>query len=1110
MGLANGDHLLHLIFHAWFLLLCHARSTSVERSTYIVHMDKSHMPKAFASHHHWYSSTVDSIKSAGPTKSSSHQTTPNLVYTYDNAFNGFSAVLSKDELETLKKSPGFVSAYTDRTVTLDTTHTFEFLSLNPVTGLWPASDYGKDVIVGVIDTGIWPESKSFNDYGMTEIPTRWKGKCEEGQDFNSSLCNLKLIGARSFNKGVMAANPNITISMNSPRDTTGHGTHTVKPCVEVSVHKNVAPASTFSRNVKNYQNPRSRSVCTHCGLPGHTVDKCYKLHGYPPGYRQSARTRTPSVNQVSASSNGFDEASNGPNSTPQFPFTQEQCNQLLSFLQNSSQQPSAVNAIANSLSLSGIVNSPDHVFKMTNSWIVHRSMSVERSTYIVHMDKSQMPKAFASHHHWYSFTVDSIKSAGPTKSSSHQSTPNLVYTYDNAFHGFSAVLSQDELETLKKSPGFVSAHTDRTVTLDTTHSFEFLSLNPVTGLWPASDYGKDVIVGVIDTGIWPESQSFNDDGMTEIPKRWKGKCEEGQDFNSSLCNLKLIGARSFNKGVIAANPNITISMNSARDTDGHGSHTSSTAAGNYVEDASYFGYALGTARGVAPRARVAMYKVIWDEGRYASDVLAGMDQAVADGVDVISISMGFDRVPLYEDPIAIASFGAMEKGVFVSSSAGNAGAFSGLLHNGIPWVLTVAAGSIDRWFAGTLTLGNGLTITGWTMFPARAWVIDLPIIYNKTISACNSTELLSNVPYAIIVCDNTEIFYTQLGYLSRSNAAAGIFISDDPEIIEFSDFYYPGVVISPKDALAVIKYVESSNKPTASMKFQQTIVGTKPAPVVATYTSRGPAPSYPGILKPDVMAPGTLVLAAWIPNAYTSNIGSNIRLSSDYSVDSGTSMACPHASGIAALLKGAHPEWSPAAIRSAMMTTASPADNTLNHIRDSGLNFKNASPLAMGAGQVNPNGALDPGLIYDATPQDYVNLLCSMNFTKNQILTITRSNSYSCSSPSSDLNYPSFIALYTNQTGILVQKFQRTVTNLGDGATTYKAKVTAPVGSVVTVWPETLTFEKKYQKQNYSLTIHYMSDKNGTETFGSLIWIEDGDKHTVRSPIVISEVTRVW
>uniref|UniRef100_A0A5B7BJU7 Putative subtilisin-like protease n=1 Tax=Davidia involucrata TaxID=16924 RepID=A0A5B7BJU7_DAVIN len=737
--------------------------------------------------------------------------------------------------------------------------------------------------------------------------------------------------------------------------------------------------------------------------------------------------------------------------------------------------------------------------------------SVERSTYIVHMDKSHMPKAFASHHNWYSSTVDSIKSAGPTTSNGgHHSTPKLVYTYDNAFHGFSALLSQDELETLKNSPGFVSAYNDRTVTLDTTHTTDFLSLNPFTGLWPASDYGKDVIVGVIDTGVWPESRSFKDDGMTEIPKRWKGKCEEGQDFNSSLCNLKLIGARYFNKGVMAANPNITISMNSARDTLGHGTHTSSTAAGNYVEGASFFGYAQGTARGVAPRARVAMYKVIWDEGRYASDVLAGMDQAVADGVDVISISMGFDEVPLYQDPIAIASFGAMEKGVFVSSSAGNAGPSPGQLHNGIPWVLTVAAGSIDRRFAGTLSLGNGLTITGWTMFPARAWVVDLPIIYNKTLSACNSTALLSHVSDGILICDDTEDFYTQLDHLSASNAAAGIFISDNPEIFEFSDFYYPGVVISSKDALAVIKYARSSNKSTATMKFQQTILGTKPAPAAASYTSRGPAPSYPGVLKPDVMAPGTLVLAAWIPDGISSTIGSNVRLSSDYNIISGTSMSCPHASGIAALLKGAHPEWSPAAIRSAMMTTASPADNTLYHIRDLGLNFVNASPLAMGAGQVQPNRALNPGLIYDATPQDYVNLLCSMNFTKKQIMTITRSNGYSCSNPSSDLNYPSFIALYTNETGMIVQKFRRTVTYVGDGATSYTVLVSPPKGSVVTVWPETLTFGKKYEKQSYSVTIHYMSDKNGTVTFGSLIWIEEGDKNTVRSPIAVSPVTNVW
>ncbi|KAK3041878.1 hypothetical protein RJ639_001246 [Escallonia herrerae] len=303
------------------------------------------------------------------------------------------------------------------------------------------------------------------------------------------------------------------------------------------------------------------------------------------------------------------------------------------------------------------------------------------------MDKSSMPRAFASHHHWYTSTIDSVKS---NHDHEHQSSSSLLYSYDHAFHGFSALLSIDELEALKTTSGFVSAYNDRVVTLDTTHSFEFLSLNPVTGLWPASEYGKDVLVGVIDTGVWPESASFKDDGMTSVPTRWNGTREAGQKFNSSMCNSKLIGARYFNKGVKAANPNVTLSMNSARDTRGHGTHTTSTAAGNYVKGASYFGYAKGTARGMAPKARVAMYK------------------AVADGVDVISISMGFDDVPFYEDPIAIASFGAMEKGVLVSSTAGNEGPDLGKLHNGIPWVLTVAAGSIDRWFAGTLTLGNGL------------------------------------------------------------------------------------------------------------------------------------------------------------------------------------------------------------------------------------------------------------------------------------------------------------------------------------------------------------------------------------------------------------------
>ncbi|XP_059635397.1 subtilisin-like protease SBT3 [Cornus florida] len=545
------------------------------------------------------------------------------------------------------------------------------------------------------------------------------------------------------------------------------------------------------------------------------------------------------------------------------------------------------------------------------------SKVVERFTYIVHMDKSYMPKAFASHHHWYTSIVDSTN---PVTSNDHQSTPKLIYTYDNGFHGFSGVFSQDEQKTLKKSTGFVSTYSGKIMTLDTIHTFEFLSLNTIIGLWLTSDYCKEVIVGVIDTALWTESWSFNDNGMTKVPKKWKGECQKGQYFNSSLCNSKLIKVKYFNKGVIEANPNITISMNSARDTAGHGTHTSSTTAGNYVEGPSYFCYGSRTTRGVAQRGRVAMYKVIWYEGRYASDILVGMDHAVADGVDVISILIGFDTIPSYEDPIAIASFAAIEKGVLLSSSIRNDGPSFAYLHNGILWVLSVATGSIDRSFGRTVTLGNGLTITRWTMFPTRALVNNLPLIYNKNLSHCNSTTLLFEAPYGILICDDTLSLFTQSTHLTMSTVASAIFISNNLLFARRERFSYPEVVIGSKDAEEVINYAKRAKKTTATMKFQETILGTKPAPIVAPYTLSGPAPCYPRILKPDLMAPGSRVLAAWPPNQYAATIGFNKVLVSDYLFLFGPSMACPHAFGVVALLKETHPEWSQAAIRSAMMT----------------------------------------------------------------------------------------------------------------------------------------------------------------------------------------------
>ncbi|URE34147.1 Peptidase inhibitor I9 [Musa troglodytarum] len=563
-----------------------------------------------------------------------------------------------------------------------------------------------------------------------------------------------------------------------------------------------------------------------------------------------------------------------------------------------------------------------------------------------------MPPAFAEHRHWYDASLRSVSD-----------TAEILYAYDTVAHGFSARLTPAEALALERRPGVLGVVAEARYELHTTRTPEFLGLDSTEGFIPQSNTTSDVVVGVLDTGVWPERKSYDDAGIGPVPASWKGACEEGKDFKAAnVCNRKLVGARFFSKG----------ESRSPRDNDGHGTHTSSTAAGSAVPNADLLGYAAGTARGMSTRARIAVYKVCWLGGCFGSDILAAMDKAIEDGCGVLSLSLGGGTSEYYRDNIAVGAFSAMAKGVVVSCSAGNAG-------------------------PGASTLSNP--------------------------------------------------------------------------------------------------------NPTATIAFRGTKVGVRPSPVVAAFSSRGPSAITPGILKPDLMAPGVNILAAWTGSVGPTGQAADPRRT-EFNIISGTSMSCPHVSGLAALLKGAHPDWSPGAIKSALMTTAYAAYPGDGGILDVATG-RAATPFDFGAGHVDPPKALDPGLVYNVTTDDYLDFLCALNYTPLQIATLSRLTNYTCDRKKtyevSDLNYPSFAVAFATASTTL--KHTRTLTNVGAPGT-YKATVSAPEDVKVVVEPTALTFAALGEKKNYTVTFSTSSQPSGSTAFGRLEWSDD--QHVVGSPLAFS------
>ncbi|EHA8590220.1 Subtilisin-like protease [Cocos nucifera] len=614
--------------------------------------------------------------------------------------------------------------------------------------------------------------------------------------------------------------------------------------------------------------------------------------------------------------------------------------------------------------------------------------------------------------------------------SKEKAREEMFYSYTKHINGFAATLEEEEAKQISKHPEVISVFENTAKKLHTTRSWDLVAMErdgrvPPQSIWAQAKFGKDAIIANFDSGVWPESESFNDKGLGPVPSRWKGFCQNNTK-EGVPCNRKLIGARYFFKGYESATGDKVVN-GSARDTEGHGSHTLSTAAGRFVPGASIFGHANGTAKGGSPDARVAAYKVCWG-GCYDADIISAFDAAIYDGVDVISLSLGGYPMLYLEDAVAIGSLHAVANGITVVCSAGNNGPYPASVTNVAPWIVTVGASTIDRDFLAFLTLGDKKQIKG---------------------ESLASEVLPANKFYPLVSGADAK----------KANASA------------------------------------SDASPVAYISAPETQLGVKPAPMMASFSSQGPNFVSPQILKPDITAPGVSILAAFTGATSATGLTLDNRYV-PFNLMSGTSMSCPHVSGVAGLLKTLHPDWSPAAIRSAIMTTARSRDNTGSPMKAfDGLS--KATPFDYGSGHIRPNRAMDPGLVFDLTLTDYLNFLCAIGYNSTDLAKFKKG--YQCPTTPlklEDLNYPSIAAPNVTRT-LTVTRTMKNVGSLG----TYKVRVEPPYGFTITVKPEILKFDKVGEEKVFEVTIKSQERSIGVGyLFGRLIW-SDGN-HYVRIPIV--------
>ncbi|MET1020608.1 MAG: S8 family serine peptidase [Arthrobacter sp.] len=683
-----------------------------------------------------------------------------------------------------------------------------------------------------------------------------------------------------------------------------------------------------------------------------------------------------------------------------------------------------------------------------------------------------------------------------------------------ALNGFSAKLTADQAVKLARDPSVLVVAPDTENAPDYS-STDFLKLSGPNGTWNTKFGGQDaagkgVVVGVIDTGYTPSSAYFagqevkplTGDPVVGVPYRtpdgkiamlkadgelFKGECQVGTDFDGTACNSKVLSARYFGEDFAATVPPEAWGPGeqlSPVDAASHGTHTASTAAGNANVEAMVDGRSFGQTSGIAPAAKLSIYKVCWEDndpntgGCYSSASIDAINQAIMDGVDVLNYSIS-GATDTTTDPVSLAFLSAESAGIFVAVSAGNSGPTASTVNHGAPWLTTVAATSFSQELQGTVEFSDGSKYRGASIMSSQVSKAGVVLAANAGAAGNASPALCgkgsldpAKIAGKVVVCDRGVVDRVEKSAeVKRGGGVGMILVNQANSSLDTDKHSVPTVHVNPPATEAIKAKVTANPAITVSLVNKDTTgLPLEAQPQIAGFSSRGPLlAAGSDLLKPDVAAPGVAVLAGVSP------IGTG---GDDFGFLSGTSMASPHVAGFGALILAKKPMWSPATVKSAMMTTTSDVKNADGS--------KNTDVFATGAGQVDPARVLDPGLVYDATTEDYLAFIQGTGVDLGMPgLGTTKPR---------DMNLPSFAL------GNLAGKIEvtRTLTALTPGV--YKAKFDVP-GIKVSVTPAVLNFSAAGEKRSFKVSFENQGAPLGKFATGSLTW--QGANKNVASPIAV-------